>query len=701
MCHWLGVIEGRSTRWRGWRAPGTMLIGLLCLVAAVQAQDDPPGRVGRIASLQGEVWVYEAEQGEWVVAQRNRPLTQGDRLSTSNAGRVELRIGSTALYLGGSAELEAVRLDDERMQFALLRGSLGLRVRSIEVAAELEVLSPEGRFMPSRSGLYRVDRQDESSFAGVWRGELQFQSPDLVRTVHPGQRAEFWRDGPQRVTRSQWLAPLDDEFAQALLRDDQADTRSAATMFVSPEMTGVEELDRFGAWQQHPEFGAVWTPADVASTWVPYRYGQWVWLRPWGWTWVDDAPWGFAPFHYGRWLWWGNRWCWAPGGRMVRPVYAPALVAWVGGPQYSMTVGTRPVPAVGWVALAPREVYRPGYRAGPDYLMRLNPHADQPGLPAPGQGNRGVPGAVTVLPMARLTPRQPVAAAALRADEMARQRQWQSERFHHEAPGRPAFAAHEAATARASGPSGAATAAAQAPLRSPVDRAARLPSPMPASPAFVPAQAAPVVLPTPAIHAPQPVPPPRPAQPAPPIQAAPPSQAADALQAAQPGQPMPAAPPGQRTMPGRQVPPATVPGAQSPSPGTPFSGHATRAAPQQPPPQAPAVHERANVPPAPSPQPMARSQPTQAPPSAVPMPNSPAAVPAGRGQSPAVAAPVAAPAAAVPKFHGAPPAAAPPAAPARAEPANVAGPKGDSDPDMRRRAPESRATDSRTPQRER
>jgi hypothetical protein len=25
-------------------------------------------------------------------------------------------------------------------------------------------------------------------------------------------------------------------------------------------------------------------------------------MSPWGWTWVDNAPWGFAPFHYGRWV---------------------------------------------------------------------------------------------------------------------------------------------------------------------------------------------------------------------------------------------------------------------------------------------------------------------------------------------------------------------------------------------------------------
>ena len=95
-------------------------------------------------------------------------------------------------------------------------------------------------------------------------------------------------------------------------------------------MTGAEDLDRYGHWESHPEYGPIWTPPPWCPGWAPYRYGHWAWIGPWGWTWVDDAPWGFAPFHYGRWVMVGGRWCWAPGRYVARPVYAPALVAWIG-----------------------------------------------------------------------------------------------------------------------------------------------------------------------------------------------------------------------------------------------------------------------------------------------------------------------------------------------------------------------------------
>jgi hypothetical protein len=389
----------------GWLASAGLA---LALCGPAQAQDDPPGRVGRIGELQGEVWVFDVEQGDWVAAVRNRPFTQGDRLSTAEAGRVELNIGSTTLFLGSGAELEALRLDDERIQLQLHRGSLALRLRSQEVAGELQVFTGEGRFAFQRSGLYRVNRHDETSDASVWRGDLSFQTDDFLLPLQAGQAAEFWRDGPQRIPRSRWLTPQNDDFALAVLRQDQAAERSVSAQYVSPEMTGIEDLDRHGSWQQHPEYGAIWAPTVVSVGWAPYQRGHWAWVQPWGWTWVDDAAWGFAPFHYGRWLWWGSRWCWAPGPRVARPVYAPALVGWIGGGRlpHSGSVRSRTLPGAGWVPLAPREAYRPGYRGSAGYLDRINVGRPHPHGPAPEFGNRYAPGAFNSLPGQSMVPRQ-------------------------------------------------------------------------------------------------------------------------------------------------------------------------------------------------------------------------------------------------------------------------------------------------------
>jgi len=400
-----------------------LLAACLALTATIGlAQDDPPGRVGRLADFNGHVSWWDHEAGQWAEAERNRPLSGGDRISTDASGRAELRVGSTALRVGNNTEVELLRLDDERMVFQLHSGSAALRVRSREVATEVELLTAEARLLPLRAGHYRVDRIDDTTWAGSWRGELQVEGRDGF-VIGNGQRAELFRERRSAGAgelRHSWAALPADGFSSWVNSENQRDERSASTRYVSPEMTGAEDLDRNGRWEQHPEFGAIWTPLAVRAGWAPYSDGHWAWVRPWGWTWIDEAPWGFAPFHYGRWVSWHGRWGWVPGAWVPRPVYAPALVAWVGGEHrgVSLQIGG---PNVGWVPLAPREIYRPHYRTTPIYVERMNPVPAYRWSEAPRHvpagpsvyGNQGVPNAVTVVPGDTLVRRQPVGRVAV------------------------------------------------------------------------------------------------------------------------------------------------------------------------------------------------------------------------------------------------------------------------------------------------
>lgn len=400
--------------------------------ATAAAATDPPGRVGRIAELQGTVQWFDGEEGRWREAERNRPLTAGDRLATAADARAELRVGSTVLRLDGGSELEVLRLDDDRMVFQLHAGRLALRVRSRELAEEITLVTAEARLVPLRAGHYRLDRVDDNTRAGVWRGELRVLG-DGAPVLTEGERVELWREGrgdeAARTLRHARLRPLDDTFAAWVLREDALETpQSVAQRHVSPELTGAEALDRHGRWERHPEFGVVWLPLAVQPGWAPYRHGRWAWVRPWGWTWIDAAPWGFATSHYGRWLHWGGRWAWVPGPYTPRPAYAPALVAWVGGGNgsvsWSVQVG---VPLVGWVPLAPGDVFWPWFPSTPVYVGRVNPspppgwrpvrpgypgHPVRPQPPRPGAvvvyANQHVPDALTWVPRDALHRRDPV-----------------------------------------------------------------------------------------------------------------------------------------------------------------------------------------------------------------------------------------------------------------------------------------------------
>ena len=408
-------MASTSRPWRG------LLAGLLTLWLCQAALADPPGRVGRLADLQGPVWLYDSDTAQWVAASRNRPLTSGDRLSTDAGARAELRVGSSTLRLDAGTEVEILQLDDDIVRVQLHNGLLALRLRTHEAAKEFELLTAEGRFKPDRAGRYRLDRVDATSSITVWSGQMLFEAPDNAVMLVTGQRADIWNNGRTQYTL---VAPRRDAFADEVAAGELSEERSVSARYVSPEMTGAEDLDRHGRWETDPDYGALWVPEAVVPGWAPYRFGQWAWVRPWGWTWVDDAPWGFAPFHYGRWIYRRNAWCWAPGRWIARPVYAPALVAWVGSPRSGGSASAGASPTVGWFPLGPREVFVPAYRTSPHYVRNVNlSHVtnvanaqlivDNPDM-AVGQMNyvhRGQPGAVTIVPAGVVSGRQPVAAA--------------------------------------------------------------------------------------------------------------------------------------------------------------------------------------------------------------------------------------------------------------------------------------------------
>lgn len=340
---------------------------LLALCASV-AYADPPARVGRLNYVHGTVSLAPAQAPDaWSIAALNRPLTAGDRLWTDRDGYAEFHVGSTAVRLAPRTNVDVLALDDDTLQLRLAQGDVNLRVRDVS-DDDIEVSTPNGAVLLEQAGSYRIrtDAAGDATSIIVHQGRAHVLAPSGALSLRAGQHVTF--RGPDGVP-SEIVAAHMDAFDNWSAELDRREDRIAATRYVSPHMTGYEDLDAHGTWRTMPEYGAVWVPR-VASGWAPYRHGHWVWIEPWGWTWVDDAPWGFAPFHYGRWVWLDSHWAWAPGPRVIRPVYAPALVAFVGGSNWSVSIGSGP--AVGWFPLGWREPYFPWYRTSPTYVRNVN-----------------------------------------------------------------------------------------------------------------------------------------------------------------------------------------------------------------------------------------------------------------------------------------------------------------------------------------
>ena len=349
-----------------------LFIGCAAAIAQPESNDSPPLIAGRVSLAEGDAQIWRAEEdadGQWDVAQINDVVTIGTGLYTGSNGRTEFRVGPNTYRLSSASRGGFNQLDYGGAVFNLEYGSLNVSLAQPQQGEVFSVTVDGTRIDLAAPGRYRIDAAENGGQARL--------------TVFSGRGSVLNGSNPINVASGQALvvgagfSSLNYEQASSTSFDQWAFSRDEryrdiqSARYVSTNMTGYEELDFHGEWIPDANYGNVWVPRVVPTGWAPYRDGQWRWVRPWGWTWVDRAPWGYAPFHYGRWVTIGNRWCWWPGGHHVRPVWAPALVGFVGGSNLSVSVGFGG-PVVGWYPLAPWHHYRPHYRHSPRYVTVIN-----------------------------------------------------------------------------------------------------------------------------------------------------------------------------------------------------------------------------------------------------------------------------------------------------------------------------------------
>ncbi len=386
-------------------------------------QDDPPSRVARLGYIQGSVSFQPAGESEWVEAAPNRPLTTGDQLWADKDSRAELSLGAAVIYLNSNTGVSFLNLDDHTAQIQLSSGSISVRVRHLDRDDVFEVDTPNQAFSIFQPGQYRIEASDDGSYSvvSIRDGQGESTGNGQTYTLHAGQRATF--EGTDTLNAQVQDIDAPDDFDNWSGGRERRYENSRSARYVSHDVVGYEDLDDNGDWSPDPGNGNVWYP-HVAAGWAPYREGHWAWIDPWGWTWVDDEPWGYAPFHYGRWLSIRGRWGWVPGPPEVRPVYAPALVVFVGG-------GGGFSGNMGWFPLAPREVYVPSYPVSRGYVNRVNVSNTTVNnttvtnvynttivnktttINNVTYVNRNVSGAVTAVPQRAFSSGQPVARSAV------------------------------------------------------------------------------------------------------------------------------------------------------------------------------------------------------------------------------------------------------------------------------------------------
>ena len=315
---------------------------------------------------------------------------------------MELHIGSIAIRGGEQTSLQFLDLDDENVQIKLAQGHLQVRLRYLHENSVNEIDAPNLAVVMLAEGDYRVDvdaGNNVSTVTVLTGAATVYGAHGESVSMSANQQMRFADD--QLTELGDVGFPTYDRFDQWVSERNQRDDRHDSIRHVSAEMTGTDELDDYGNWQQDANFGLVWVPAHVTGDWVPYQQGHWIWVAPWGWTWVDAEPWGFAPSHYGRWVYLNDAWAWVPGPPSATAVYAPAVVAFVGGGAGGLQTADHR-PGVAWFPLGPGEAYRPAYHASRQYLAGVNGSQAIAGKPAADDSyaNQRIAHAITSMPTA-------------------------------------------------------------------------------------------------------------------------------------------------------------------------------------------------------------------------------------------------------------------------------------------------------------
>jgi hypothetical protein len=344
------------------------ILGGVVLCQAPPQENSEEGRgVARISIINGEVSVKRGDSGDLVAAGANAPLMAQDSLLTGPSSRAEIQFDyANAIRVGASSEVKLSDLNPGQYQLQVGAGTTTFRVLR-QTQAQVEIATPSVAVRPLGPGTYRVSVfQDGSTEITVRSGAADVYTPRGSQKIEAGQTLVA-RGSPQDPEFQIAAAiPTDDWDRYNADRDREVEA-SRSYQYVSPDVTGAEDLDRYGRWDNVAPYGQVWVP-NADPGWAPYRNGQWTWADWYGWTWVSYDPWGWAPYHYGRWFWGGSRWCWYPGG-YGHQYWSPALVGFFGfgsaGVGFGFGFGN-----VGWVPLAPYEPLHAWW--GPRYYGHSN-----------------------------------------------------------------------------------------------------------------------------------------------------------------------------------------------------------------------------------------------------------------------------------------------------------------------------------------
>jgi uncharacterized protein DUF6600/FecR-like protein len=301
----------------------------ILLTPLVQAQDQDSdqestsqARIVRLSYVEGGVQL--ATDGGMENATMNVPLTEGDRLSTDSSGwaEVQLEDGST-IRLAPSTQMSFAELGRDSSGSTLTTVDLDAGEAEFKVSRQHDnqfaVTVGTRTIVLDHSGRFRVTSTNQDPLdIVVFKGAVNLKDPDSGEQVAVKKGETFTLDpmDPDHYALDK-EAEADDLDDWSQQRDDALKSYGAtevAANVQSPYQYGFNDLNYYGTYYDVPGYGWLWQPTGAGLGWDPFMNGYWT-LTPYGYCWVSAYPWGWMPYRYGQWIFVNGRgWMWQPGG---------------------------------------------------------------------------------------------------------------------------------------------------------------------------------------------------------------------------------------------------------------------------------------------------------------------------------------------------------------------------------------------------
>jgi hypothetical protein len=323
------------------RRTKVLLIVLFIATAAAYAQDpaaapsqDPKDvkytneSIARLSFIKGKAFVQRASDLGYEEAALNMPISEGDRIGTTD-GRAEIHFGKgNYIRLDGETKLDVLNLPKKEDAITRLRvwsGNVYLVVGTLKKEKTIELHTADSSFYVLDRGVYRVNvRESRDTEIEVFQGLIEVAGEGGSTLLKSSQRLEI-SEGRLASKPASFIAVANDGFDNFNESRTSVTGREYAKTYLPEELSDFEaELDEYGEWTYLAPYGNVWVPGGIDDDWRPYYNGRWTWLPLSGWTWWPYEPWGWSTFHYGRWHWGiGMGWYWIPMN-----MWGPAWVNW-------------------------------------------------------------------------------------------------------------------------------------------------------------------------------------------------------------------------------------------------------------------------------------------------------------------------------------------------------------------------------------